>query len=557
MKVVCDNCRAVYKVPDDKLTKAVNKATCRNCGHRMLIPRPKPNADPEERTLVTAVPPTPVGAPPRAASRREDDRESTLPGRQPDDVRMATPMMAPRIGDTVPAPEEDFDGPETRIKTAAEQTTVKPTPRPSNPGRAPASLPPQRRGATPQPAPGRSEMSRDSRSDQGSRSGQGGYAQQGGGYSGGPQYPSNPAPAYAAQPPATRRTPAPPAPRRGTPAPAPGRAEMGRSDPGRSEPGFGRAEIAPRATPAPAQRSMNPGGPVSYGSSVHDPAGDLNWALLGTCLALMGGVFLSILSIFNHALIMWFGLAMTFGGGILSFLVLLTGARGRRPAQTLLSVVLGFLISVSLASLLVGTKWGAEKVIDAYDIHFAPPPDSAFAAQPPPPVPVAGAPAPAAGADATAGGAVTPVPDEEVVIVPNPAPGAKPAPAPKPGKAKSGRPEPAPAPAPQPVVAQPPPAPPPAPAGLAAVPMEVVHTIVSNNIEVKRCFVPLFQSGALPPRVDVAFQIDPAGKAGNTMVTNAQYRGSQLESCLVRAIGALRFPPASGYTPVNYPFILQ
>ena len=69
MKVVCDNCRAVYKVPNDKLTKPVNKATCRSCGHRMLIPRARPGADPEERTLVTAVPPTPVGAPPRMEDR--------------------------------------------------------------------------------------------------------------------------------------------------------------------------------------------------------------------------------------------------------------------------------------------------------------------------------------------------------------------------------------------------------------------------------------------------------------------------------------------------------
>ena len=59
MKVVCDNCSAIYKVPAEKLTKAVNKATCRNCGHRMLIPRPQPDADPDEQTVVTAVPPTP------------------------------------------------------------------------------------------------------------------------------------------------------------------------------------------------------------------------------------------------------------------------------------------------------------------------------------------------------------------------------------------------------------------------------------------------------------------------------------------------------------------
>ena len=56
MKVVCDNCRAVYKVPDDKLTKPVNKATCRNCGHRMLIPRPQPNSDPDEQTVACHVP---------------------------------------------------------------------------------------------------------------------------------------------------------------------------------------------------------------------------------------------------------------------------------------------------------------------------------------------------------------------------------------------------------------------------------------------------------------------------------------------------------------------
>jgi predicted Zn finger-like uncharacterized protein len=519
MKVVCDNCRAVYKVPDDKLTKAVNKATCRNCGHRMLIPRPKPNADPEERTLVTAVPPTPVGAPPRAAQgrHRNDDREeSTLPGRHPDDVRMETPMMAPRIGDTVPAPEEDFDGPDTRIKTAAEQTTVKPQAAPPRPpsARGPASLPPQRRGSTPPPAQQRSVPPPAAP----------------------PSQPSFPAPSQqqyssAPQPPATRRTPAPPPQRQ------------------------------PRATPAPAaQRSFSatgtpiPAGNVSYGGAIHDPAGDLNWALLGTSMALIGGVLLSILSIFNHALIMWFGLAMTFGGGILSFLVLLTGARGRRPAQTLLSVVLGFLISVTLASLLVGTKWGAEKVIDAYDIRFASG-GEAVAVASPVAAPGAPAPAPAPAPD----GAVAPVPESEVVIVPNPTPGK--APKPQPGKAPKPQPAaPSPAPAspqPQPVAAQPPPAPAPSGPALVTVPVEVVHTIVSNNIEVKRCFVPLFQSGALPPRVDASFQISPAGKASGVTLAQAQYRGSQLESCLARAIGSLQFPPAQQGTALSYPFILQ
>jgi predicted Zn finger-like uncharacterized protein len=58
MRVVCDNCGAVYKVPDDKLTKPVNKATCRNCAHRMLIPRPTgaDGFEQEERTLIRRTP---------------------------------------------------------------------------------------------------------------------------------------------------------------------------------------------------------------------------------------------------------------------------------------------------------------------------------------------------------------------------------------------------------------------------------------------------------------------------------------------------------------------
>lgn len=79
MKVVCDNCRAVYKIPNDKLVKPINKATCRNCGYRMLIPRPPATGDSEFSTLVTAVPPTPIGAPPREESGLSVPEEE-LPG---------------------------------------------------------------------------------------------------------------------------------------------------------------------------------------------------------------------------------------------------------------------------------------------------------------------------------------------------------------------------------------------------------------------------------------------------------------------------------------------
>jgi DNA-directed RNA polymerase subunit RPC12/RpoP len=40
MRVVCENCGASYNIPESKLTKEVNKATCRKCGFRMMIRRP-------------------------------------------------------------------------------------------------------------------------------------------------------------------------------------------------------------------------------------------------------------------------------------------------------------------------------------------------------------------------------------------------------------------------------------------------------------------------------------------------------------------------------------
>jgi predicted Zn finger-like uncharacterized protein len=40
MRVVCDNCGAVYKIANEKLTKEVNRATCKRCGHKIVIYKP-------------------------------------------------------------------------------------------------------------------------------------------------------------------------------------------------------------------------------------------------------------------------------------------------------------------------------------------------------------------------------------------------------------------------------------------------------------------------------------------------------------------------------------
>lgn len=65
MRVDCENCGAQYKIPSHKLVKEVNKATCRKCGHRMLIkktgegpalppsPEPPPVSGNDEQTVIT------------------------------------------------------------------------------------------------------------------------------------------------------------------------------------------------------------------------------------------------------------------------------------------------------------------------------------------------------------------------------------------------------------------------------------------------------------------------------------------------------------------------
>ena len=61
MRVVCDNCGASYRIPDYKLVKEVNKATCRKCGEAIIIRKSagmavgdtRKEVDPEASTQVT------------------------------------------------------------------------------------------------------------------------------------------------------------------------------------------------------------------------------------------------------------------------------------------------------------------------------------------------------------------------------------------------------------------------------------------------------------------------------------------------------------------------
>ncbi len=128
MKVVCDNCGAVYKIPEHKLVKEVNKATCRKCGHRIMIRKDKPAATPaeaennEEATVIAEA--------------------STLGAAKP--ALEAHPPFGSAPEEPTPAPTSPMDGPAPAQPARPAVPAPLPMPTPGyghQPSQAPAPAP--------------------------------------------------------------------------------------------------------------------------------------------------------------------------------------------------------------------------------------------------------------------------------------------------------------------------------------------------------------------------------------------------------------------------------
>jgi predicted Zn finger-like uncharacterized protein len=564
MKVVCDNCSAVYKVPAEKLTKAVNKATCRNCGHRMLIPRPQPDADPDEQTVVTAVPPTPnvtvsrEGSPRQAAAQLAAARGAPSPaaaavaaaararaavsasGR--DDLPLATPMALDRTGEEPARPTPAFTSqqplhpPRHRVPTPP--TTID---RASSAPMPIATASANVQSASPVPAAG---------------TGWGAGARR------------TPTPPGSSPPPPQRRLENLP-PRASAPPP------MGAAPPHRGAAPPHAAAVThqvratpglpPRVPPAPAgTRGTTPAAgsrhtPTPLSARAHDPGTDLSLALAGTWAALVGSIVLAFLSVFDHPIFLWLGLAMSLGGGAFTVLVLTTGRRGRRPARVFAAAGFATLVAIGAPATLVGAAWFVDQARAAYALNYGD--GTAIDGQDQMATITAPATPPDAGAIAAPVVEAPPEPEVEPEPVVEQAPVRRPPPKPAPTRSSTPRPAPSkPAPAtPAPshgtatATATPAPEEP-----LAAVPIEAIHVMLSSNLDVKRCFYAQLQVGNLPPRVDVRFDILASGAAANVRVVQADQQGTDLESCLARTIGSIAFPATSGKgTTITYPFILQ
>ncbi|MEN0067262.1 MAG: hypothetical protein AAGA48_34340 [Myxococcota bacterium] len=435
MKVVCDNCRSAYRVPDEKLQKPINKAVCRGCGFRLMIPRPKPGHDPDQRTLVSAVPPkkagaTDAGRPERTGSGRSSPGRSS-PGRSnpnrsspPARGRAAAPgsltsMAPPPKLDPETAPIQDVEGhglgPNlSSIASAESETAVRaPSPRshpsmPSAPG-FPARNPSH------------------------------------------PSMPRRPAPSMT-------RQPNPPSMERRSLAPQSGRVAR------------------PQSVPGPDPRMTGPA------LQPHNPAMDVAWSLVGLGVAGVGILVGLATLIVDHPVVVFAGSGMVVGGVLLSLLVMITGRRGQRPARIFFSLS----TSAALASVVALSIVSARFALASNHIW----------ARTPPPLP-------------------PPTPADEAETAENRNP--------------------------------------------TGLPVEAVQPLVENNLDVKRCFVPMFRTNTLPSRVDVAFTISPNGKAREVKVNGPdRFVGSKLEKCLAKAIRGIEFPKSTGKgTSFVYPLIIR
>ena len=75
MRIVCDSCGAVYKIADEKLVKEVNKATCKRCGHKIIIRKPRAVAaveGPSERTIISP------GGPAAERPKKKKDEKTVI-----------------------------------------------------------------------------------------------------------------------------------------------------------------------------------------------------------------------------------------------------------------------------------------------------------------------------------------------------------------------------------------------------------------------------------------------------------------------------------------------
>ena len=571
MRVVCDNCGAVYKIANSKLSKEVNRATCKRCGHKIIIYRPgsraaeeaaaartapAPGDEDEERTVIKSVPELQKmaskqqGSVPSIGSLTAELRAISIPGIQ-------------AVGGPAPTAPATLGPIGSEEETRPPPPTIAPLPSQGGPGMQVA--PP----AQPAVIPATAIPSSDSPKTK---------VYNGPGPSVGAPAPPPPTPKMPAADP-TRPMPLPktgPVPSNGSKGPAPKFGGPAAKGPAPIAPPIGSATTGP--TPAPASSTMSSATPVAPVTTAGSPV----FGLVATFAAL--GLLGLIASIF----VPWPATPLAFGLGALGLSACLTlatlTARGGKPERAPVALVAAFFLALLVTAGQFFYSGGLELITG----ETTAPAPAEVVSKPvldpvaPPPVEVPETTGDPTGAgldpeeletarrfssDEVAGlGAPEATPAKEskadVVTRSTPAPRTTPRPSATPrasssSDTSSSSSTPSPSGPSRPSLSAPEAG---SDSGKSDGPSPfVIDTIIRNNAAIVRCLRVEEAKGVdLSGKIYLKFTIAPDGSVSKARVTTSRFAGTSLDSCISRELNNLKFPPFDG-TPkkITYPLIVQ
>lgn len=442
MRIICDNCGAQYKIPVQKLGKRVNRATCRRCGHHIVIHQEQHEPDLEEDALVvhdderTLVNDEPLPKTPAPIDSRPAE---PVPSPIGAGVQLVKPMGGLNLPETLPEGPDDID----------DRTVSSPLSDGIDPEKALEKLAPKLRPA-----------------------------------------------AVAKSKPKSKKTSA-----------SSNRIDMISI--------VGAAIFAMLGLTAAA-----------YGADVENPLAAMFG--LGIGFSSLFFIILTVLSsdfgATSSSKVLSFGLSIPIGFVVIGAVSIYGFAQPSPPVEV--ENVMPAPVEKTEDAM---TEVEEEKEPSEEDavVEVAPTPVTPAVAEPvvtqptpPPSQPVTNYTPPAVITQQT-----TPPPAPPVVV------------------SEPSAPPPIPEPEPEPIV----PEPSTPPAAANTIPESVIHTLLSSNSKVKRCFQTEYKENGTPPNnVPVNFMAAPDGKVLTAYIASGPFKGSSFETCLSAAIKSVSTPPFSG-----------
>ena len=558
MRVVCDNCGAVYKIADSKLSKEVNKATCKRCGHKIVIYKPgsaraagPSHSDaPEERTVIKSVEGLDklgqnTGKVPAIGSLTAELRAISLPGVNPVTPPKPASLSAAGMKPAAPPrPQPPRPQPPGIPPKDSPATAVYRGPRPDLPPL------PKKPGVPPAPpaVSGENDATRPM---------------------------SHPPPAVVPQMPLPRAqhsSPVPPKPAR-TPGgvPAAGKIAAGHAvaplstAPSPPKKGQPASSIIPPELQTGSQDTVS----TSRMRATAAPASGSGASELGLVAGLGALTLIGVSASLFPPPVSTLGVFLAGVGASACLFLPMLSQRGRKPGKAGIALVLGLLIGSGLGFLahIMANPVPADDGLGGTPLEDPKPTDA----------PAEAAQAPVTG-EASLDSEATPadgLSEEEIAEArkfdeapatadPTPKPVRKPDPTPAPKKVEKPKPAPKAEPSTPRGLSRPK-----KPVGPGAEPGTrekkasasgpspfVIDTIIRNNANINRCFTLEKARGTdISGKIYLKFSISPDGGVSRARITTSRFAGTALDQCVSKEVNQLNFPPFDGDTQqVRYPF---